>query len=86
MARITVSQAELRVLRLIGRGLTYSEIARQLGLSAATIAFHAVQMRSRLRVTNNVALVAVSIVYGLLTSDSLPIDLTGATDVELTEY
>lgn len=76
------SLSELRVLRLLAEGRTYQAIAAELYLSPATVAFHVGKLQARLRVPNNAALVAVSLVMGLLTADQWPPQLTGITDID----
>lgn len=80
--RLRFSTSELRVLKLLAQGHTYQAIAAQLFLSPATVAFHVGKLQARLHVPNNAALVAVSLVVGLLAADQWPPQLTGITDID----
>ena len=56
---------EVEVLRLVVRGLTNSEIARELGLSEKTIAHHLTHIFNKTSSDNRVAAAAFAIHHGL---------------------
>jgi DNA-binding CsgD family transcriptional regulator len=47
-----LSAAQLRVLALLNRGLTTSEMAQELGIAVGTVRWHLNQVFDRLRVRN----------------------------------
>jgi DNA-binding NarL/FixJ family response regulator len=51
-----LSNRELQVLEMIGRGMTVQEIARRLGLSASTIETHRQKIRTKLDLNNSARL------------------------------
>ena len=80
---VRLTTAELAVLRRLASGATYRTIATELFLSPATIAFHAAKLQRRLKVSNNVALVAVAICTGVLSAGAWPPELTGMAEIDL---
>lgn len=80
--RIRLPAGELHILEMIAHGDTYQAIGSQLHLSAATVAYHVHNLRSQLRASNNVTLVAIAVVAGLLTNDQWPLQLTGVIDID----
>lgn len=61
-----LSPAQLRVLRLLCRGLTDREIARRLGISHFTVHRHLVAIYARLGTNNRVATVIKALQQGFL--------------------
>lgn len=60
-----LSDREVEVLRLIGRGLTTAQIARELHRSVKTIEWHRVSLGSKLGASNRVELARWAIRFGL---------------------
>ena len=56
---------QVQVLRLLARGMTNSEIARELGLSEKTVAHHLTHIFSKTSSENRTAAVAFAIHHGL---------------------
>jgi hypothetical protein len=65
---------ELEILRLIGIGLSTSEIAEKLGRSVKTVEWHRVALGEKLGITNRVELARIAIAAGIvwLDTDTLP--------------
>lgn len=61
----SLSERELDVLRLIGRGMTTAQIARELHRSVKTIEWHRVSLGTKLGASNRVELARIAIRYGL---------------------
>ena len=80
---VKFSAPELRVLEQLAMGKTYRQVADSLHLAPATVAFHASRLQELLGVTNNVALVAIAIVFGLLTNNEWPLQLTGLAEIDV---
>ena len=66
-AELTLRQEE--VLRLVARGQSSKEIARQLGLSVKTVETHRAQIMDRLQIRDMAGLVRYAVRYGLVSSD-----------------
>lgn len=81
--RVQLTTPQLRVLKRLAAGRSYRDIAEELHLSCATVAFHTGRLQKRLGVTNNTALVAVALIAGLLSIDGWPPQLTGLHDIDL---
>jgi DNA-binding CsgD family transcriptional regulator len=65
---------ELEILKLIGIGLSTSEIAAKLGRSVKTIEWHRVALGEKMGITNRVELARIAIAAGIvwLDTDTLP--------------
>ncbi len=63
--RLPLTPREQQVLRLIGRGMTNREIARQLGIRPRTVAFHVTNLLEKTEVASRVGLIRlVSFIQG----------------------
>jgi DNA-binding CsgD family transcriptional regulator len=82
---VQLTGAELRVLQRLAGGSTYTEIASDLSLASATVAYHASKLRARFGVTNNVALIAAAIISGLFSAGVWPPELSGVMWVDIDE-
>jgi DNA-binding NarL/FixJ family response regulator len=80
---VRLSPDELRIVAGLAAGRTYRAIATEVGLAPATIAYHANRLQQRLGVGNNVALVAIALVTGILLPGQWPPALSGVTEVDL---
>ena len=65
-ARIPLTERELTVLRLIARGCSNLEVARELGLSQSTIKTHVSRMLARLELRSRTQLAAFARDFGLV--------------------
>jgi DNA-binding CsgD family transcriptional regulator len=72
LSRLTAR--ELEILKLIGIGLSTSEIAAKLGRSVKTIEWHRVALGEKMGITNRVELARIAIAAGIvwLDTDTLP--------------
>jgi NarL family two-component system response regulator YdfI len=78
---LTTRQAE--ILLAVSRGEAAKSIAYRLQLSQRTVAYHTSRLQELFRASSIPALVALGIVGGILTSDQLPIQLTGQMLIDL---
>jgi len=71
-----LTQREIEILTLVGRGYTTAQIAKSLHRSVKTIEWHRVSLGAKLNVTNRVELARLAIRYGLANAhmDSVFID------------
>lgn len=71
-----LTQREIEILTLVGRGYTTAQIAKALHRSVKTIEWHRVSLGSKLNVTNRVELARLAIRYGLANAhmDSVFVD------------
>lgn len=61
-----LSERELQVVRLVARGLTNAEIAKELTVTVATVKTHLVNVSTRLQVRNRVEIAALAWSSGLV--------------------
>lgn len=66
-----LTEQELKVLRLIGKGLTNAEISRTVCVSDTTICYHCVNIFRKLGVKNRVQAITKSLLLGILTFNEL---------------
>lgn len=66
-----LTEQELRVLRLIGKGLTNAQISRMLYVSDTTIGYLCVNIFRKLGVKNRVQAISKSLLLGILTFEEL---------------
>ncbi len=71
-----LTQREIEILTLVGRGYTTAQIAKSLHRSVKTVEWHRVSLGAKLNVTNRVELARLAIRYGLANAhmDSVFID------------
>jgi DNA-binding NarL/FixJ family response regulator len=63
-----VTERELHVLRLLGRGLTNAEIATELGVSTGTVKTHVGSILAKLGLRDRVAAVVFAFEHGLVSA------------------
>jgi ATP/maltotriose-dependent transcriptional regulator MalT len=63
---VALSSRELEVLTLASHGFSYSDIARELVVSAATVKTHLAHIYAKLQVTDKAAAVARALRHGLI--------------------
>lgn len=68
---ITLTQRELDVLRLLGSGCTYLQIAAQLGISPHTVVSHIKNMYRKLDVHSGAAAVMRAVQLGVFEESTL---------------
>lgn len=68
---ITLTQRELGVLRLLGSGCTYLQIAAQLGISPHTVVSHIKNMYRKLDVHSGAAAVMRAVQLGVFEESTL---------------
>jgi two-component system invasion response regulator UvrY len=66
----TLSDREFQVLRLIGSGMTVSEIATELALSVKTISTNRTRILKKMGMKNNAELIGYAIKHGLVSTES----------------
>ncbi|WP_375389940.1 LuxR C-terminal-related transcriptional regulator [uncultured Amnibacterium sp.] len=81
--RVRLTPAQLRVLEQLATGATSATIASRLFVSTATVRSHIAALHKRFQVHGTMPLVVAAIVVGLLTNDSLPLQLTGLAEFDL---
>jgi DNA-binding NarL/FixJ family response regulator len=63
-----ITEAELRVLRAVSRGLSNKRIARELGVTQQTVKFHLTNIYRKLDVSNRTEAARVAYQHGLVTN------------------
>ena len=71
-ATLRLHQHEIEILRLVAKGMSNKEIARELAISARTVQTHLVNIFSKLKVESRTEAVLHTLKEGWLTLDDLP--------------